>query len=143
MGFTDPIDLRDLAGIAVSLALGLLVGLQRGWAQREGKPGTRFAGIRTFGLLGLVGGVAGVLLRISEPLATLLLAAAAGLVLIGYYRTSRGGASLSGTVSIAGLLTLACGFLAATGGRRLPPRSRFRWSCCWRCATVSIAWSAT
>ena len=47
-----------------SLALGLLVGVQRGWVQRNAIDGRRFAGVRTFGLTGLavaapaVGGVA-------------------------------------------------------------------------------------
>jgi uncharacterized membrane protein (DUF4010 family) len=105
----------ELAGIALALALGLLVGLQRGWAQREGKPGSRFAGIRTFSLLGLAGGVAGSLFGASEPVSTVILAAGAVLVLIGYWRASLRDGSISGTASIAGLLTLACGFLAATG----------------------------
>ena len=108
----------DLAGIALSLALGLLVGLQRGWAQRRDKPGSRFAGIRTFGLLGLAGGVAGALFGISELLATILLASAAALVLIGYWRATLQGSSISGTASVAGLVTLACGFLAATGSQQ-------------------------
>lgn len=40
-------DFSHLIALAVSLALGLLVGLQRGWATREQADGTRFAGIRT------------------------------------------------------------------------------------------------
>ena len=96
-------------------ALGLLVGLQRGWAQRQDEPGSRFAGFRTFGLLGLTGGVAGTLSDGSGPIATIMLAAAAALIVIGYYRTSTRGDTLSGTASVTGLLTLACGLLAATG----------------------------
>ncbi len=112
---TDIAGLGALGGIALALALGLLVGLQRGWAQREDKPGSRFAGIRTYGLLGLAGGEAGILFGTSEPLAMLLLASAAALILTGYWRASRQGGSISGTASIAALLTLACGFLAASG----------------------------
>ena len=47
MGLANAIDLNALGAIALALALGLLVGLQRGWAQRQGEPGTRFAGFRT------------------------------------------------------------------------------------------------
>lgn len=115
MSATSAIDLRELSGIGLALALGLLVGLQRGWAQRQDEPGTRFAGFRTFGLLGLTGGVAGTLTDGSGPVATIMLAAAAVLIVMGYYRTSLKGDSLSGTASVAGLLTLACGLLAATG----------------------------
>ena len=116
MGFVNAaIDLQELSGIALALALGLLVGLQRGWAQRQDEPGTRFAGFRTFGLLGLTGGVAGTLSGSSPPMATIMLAAAAVLIVIGYYRTSLRDDSLSGTASVVGLLTVACGMLAATG----------------------------
>lgn len=107
--------LHELSGLALALALGLLVGLQRGWAQRQGEPGTRFAGFRTFGLLGLTGGVAGFLSDGSGPIASIMLAAAAALIVIGYYRTSVRGDTLSGTASVTGLLTLACGLLAGTG----------------------------
>ena len=115
MGFTSAIDLQELSGLALALALGLLVGLQRGWAQRQGEPGSRFAGFRTFGLLGLTGGVAGTLSDGSGPIATIMLAAAAALIVLGYHRTSTRGDSLSGTASVTGLLTLACGLLATTG----------------------------
>jgi len=110
-------DLTQLANIALALALGLLVGIERGWTQRAGKAGSRFAGIRTYGLFGLAGGVAGVLMARSPALAVILLASTAGLILLSYNRAIQRGASLSGTASIAGLLTLACGYLAATGER--------------------------
>ena len=115
MGLTTAIDLQELSGIALALALGLLVGLQRGWAQRQEEPGSRFAGFRTFGLLGLTGSVAGTLSDGAGPIATIMLAAAAALIVIGYYRSSTRGDTLSGTASVTGLLTLACGLLAATG----------------------------
>ena len=112
---TSSVDFGDLGGIALSLALGLLIGVQRGWAQRQDRPGTRFAGIRTYGLLGLAGGVAGGLAGPAPALSATILAASAALILIGYYRASARGEALSGTASISGLLTLACGYLAASG----------------------------
>ena len=105
----------DLNGVGLGLALGLLVGIQRGWALRNDAPGTRFAGIRTFALLGLAGAIAGVLHQRAEGFATMLLAATAALVLIGYWRSSRRDAAISGTASLVGLLTMACGFLAGSG----------------------------
>ena len=104
-----------LGGIALALALGLLVGVQRGWAQRQGKAGSRFAGIRTFGLLGLAGGVASALAGPAPVLSAVLLASAAALIVAGYLRASGRGDSLSGTASITALLTLACGYRAAGG----------------------------
>ena len=42
-----------------SIAVGLLVGLERGWTQRDLGKGHRVAGFRTFGLIGLLGGIGG------------------------------------------------------------------------------------
>lgn len=42
-----------------AIAIGLLVGLERGWTQRELGKGRRVAGFRTFGLIGLLGGMGG------------------------------------------------------------------------------------
>lgn len=47
--------------LAVALLLGALTGLQRGWAARGQKPGERVAGIRTYALVGLLGGIAALL----------------------------------------------------------------------------------
>ena len=48
----DPLVLR----LGLALAIGLLVGLERGWREREAPAGSRTAGIRTYGISGLLGG---------------------------------------------------------------------------------------
>lgn len=106
-----------LGNLALALALGLLIGLQRGWAQRNEPAGQRFAGVRTYGLFGLAGGIAGWLFADARDLATVILATAAALILLSYYRMTERGGSISGTSSLTGLLTMASGFLAATGQR--------------------------
>ena len=53
--------------LAVALAIGLLIGLERGWHQRGEGEGERTAGLRTHALLGLLGGVWGALVRESGP----------------------------------------------------------------------------
>lgn len=108
---------QGYGGIALGLALGLLVGVQRGWAQRMAADGTRFAGVRTFGLLGLAGAMAGHLAQAAEGVAMLVMATAAGLILVNYYRVSRDRETISGTASLVGLITLASGFLAGIGER--------------------------
>jgi len=117
------LDQDALTSIALALALGLLVGVERGWTQRDQAPGTRFAGIRTYGLLGLAGGLGGGLQAAYPILSGVLLAATAVLVVMGYWRSTRGAAatppSISGTASLVGLLTLACGFVAGAGGHAL------------------------
>lgn len=105
----------ELTAIALALALGLLIGVQRGWASRESAPGSRFAGVRTYALFGLAGGVAGALQARFAVLAAVLLAASAALVVLGYWRSTKGRASISGTASLTGLITLAAGFLAGSG----------------------------
>ncbi|HFD79505.1 MAG TPA: MgtC/SapB family protein, partial [Gammaproteobacteria bacterium] len=47
--------------LGISLAIGLLIGVERGWKEREVAEGKRIAGVRTFGLLGLLGGALGLL----------------------------------------------------------------------------------
>jgi len=47
--------------LGVALAIGLLIGLERGWHEREMAEGSRIAGIRTFGIIGLFGGTAGLI----------------------------------------------------------------------------------
>ncbi|MBK1886753.1 MULTISPECIES: MgtC/SapB family protein [unclassified Marinobacter] len=47
--------------LAVALLLGAIIGLERGWGSREQKSGERIAGIRTFSLVGLLGGISTVL----------------------------------------------------------------------------------
>jgi uncharacterized membrane protein (DUF4010 family) len=47
--------------LATAIAVGLLVGVERGWRDRAGGPGSRTAGIRTFAIIGLTGGLAGLI----------------------------------------------------------------------------------
>ena len=50
------VSLSDLLGVGIALAAGLLIGLERGWHQRDLSDGHRVAGLRTFALIGLLGG---------------------------------------------------------------------------------------
>jgi uncharacterized membrane protein (DUF4010 family) len=47
--------------LAIALLLGAIIGLERGWDAREQKSGERIAGIRTFSLVGLLGGISAIL----------------------------------------------------------------------------------
>lgn len=104
--------LPDLAPLALALAIGLLIGLERGWRTRGAEAGTRVAGFCTFGLLGLLGGL-GAVLPGKPGLA--LLAAAAALVVAGYVRAAADPHTRSATAALAGLLTIGLGYLAASG----------------------------
>ena len=107
---------EPLSGILLALALGLLIGVERGWSHRQDADGTRIAGIRTFGLLGLTGGLAVQVGRTLSPwLPVLIVAGAVVAVLIGYWRESEKPDRLSATTTIVAIMTLAIGLLAGAG----------------------------
>lgn len=104
-----PIDLSaPLTGLIAALAAGLLIGLERGWTQREMGAGHRVAGFRTFGLVGFTGGLAGLMPDLIA--ATLALGVMAAL-LIGF-RAKISDDRLSATTTIAAMLTFAIGLAA-------------------------------
>ena len=51
----DELELFKRLGVA--LAAGMLIGLERGWHERAMPEGSRVAGIRTFAIIGLLGGL--------------------------------------------------------------------------------------
>lgn len=108
----DGTTLGALLPLGYALAIGLLVGLERGWDERDQPDGARVAGIRTFGLLGLAGGVGALL---PWWLGGIVVAAAALLLFVGYLRQSRAPTGRSATSAVAGLLVLGLGVLAAHG----------------------------
>jgi len=100
--------------VGAALAAGVLIGIERGWHLREREAGSRVAGIRTFVLLGLAGGLAGLLGAEGQPLMGGTIAVAASAVLaLGYARTLR--ERHDATTSVAALVTLAIGLLAGLG----------------------------
>jgi uncharacterized membrane protein (DUF4010 family) len=103
----------DLARLVMPLAIGLLIGLERGWQQRSARPGSRVAGLRTFGLFGLIGGLAGFAAGMAQgwAVSAVLLLAGCALVIIGYRRDK----SPSATTEAAALVTLGLGWLAGHG----------------------------
>jgi uncharacterized membrane protein (DUF4010 family) len=93
-----------------------LIGLERGWQQRGTRAGGRVAGLRTYGLIGLLGGLAG-LLGARQPLVAAVLAAGAVAVLIIDFRRADqlAARNVSATSEIAALVTFALGVLATSG----------------------------
>jgi uncharacterized membrane protein (DUF4010 family) len=98
--------------LVAALAAGLVIGIERGWQQRGEAPGTRVAGVRTFALLGLTGGLAALLGALIHPVLTWLLAGAGlGLLLLGYWREGE----RSITNLLAAAIALGLGLLAGAG----------------------------
>ncbi|XOZ34610.1 MgtC/SapB family protein [Halomonadaceae bacterium KBTZ08] len=106
---------HDALHLGVALLLGMLVGLQRGWQARDRGPGERIAGIRTYALTGLMGGITALLAREITP--WVLPAVFLGLValnLLAYWmRAPRSGDySITGTIGL--LLTFSFGAMAVS-----------------------------
>ncbi|MFG1479421.1 DUF4010 domain-containing protein [Xanthobacter sp. V4C-4] len=103
--------------LAVSLAVGLLVGVERGWRERGEAEGRRTAGIRTYALIGLLGGVSAALAQALESPAVLIVAglSAGGLFAAFKYREMAHDGDYSVTSIIAALLVFALGALAVVG----------------------------
>jgi uncharacterized membrane protein (DUF4010 family) len=105
------LEILQRAGLAV--AIGLLIGIERGWQARQARDGSRVAGIRTFTLIGGLGGVCGLL----PGAVTLGLCLAGFAIPFGIFelRRARAAKNFSATGFIAGLLTFALGAYAARG----------------------------
>ena len=104
--------------LALALAIGLLVGLERGWREREESAGTRTAGIRTFGLIGILGGIWAATMPALGPIPL----AAAGLAFAGAFtlfqwREAVARDTYSVTSTVAGLVVFALGAFAVLGNQ--------------------------
>jgi len=100
--------------IATALACGLLIGIERGWKLREQKAGSRVAGVRTFSMLGLGSGIAGLVGQLGHPIvAGAIAVGAVATVVIAYSRELRN--HHDSTSAVAAIVTIAIGFLAGSG----------------------------
>jgi uncharacterized membrane protein (DUF4010 family) len=108
----------DIVRLLIATLGGAAVGLERQWSGHAEGPTARFAGIRTFTMLGAVGGFTGWLWTagITTP-AAILFAGAVTIVAAGYLAASRH--DVDGTTEVAALVVLAAGVIAGTGSVRL------------------------
>jgi uncharacterized membrane protein (DUF4010 family) len=108
---------ETVARLLVAALSGLAVGLEREWSGHATGPLARFAGLRTFLLLGGLGGVSGWLVSIGSTAAgTVLLSAGSALIVAAYVVTARpGGHTVEATTEVAALVVLALGALAGLG----------------------------
>lgn len=105
-----------LSRLSVSLAIGLLVGLERGWRTREEEDHQRAAGFRTFALSGLMGGVAALLsLKAGGAILGFAFTAYTAAFAAFHWLEARAERNLSATSVIAGMLTFLLGAMAVTG----------------------------
>jgi uncharacterized membrane protein (DUF4010 family) len=101
--------------LAVAALCGLTVGVEREWSARKRQRHPEFAGVRTFLLFGLLGGLAGDFQQRGwASAAWIVLGAAAGLVVVSYAVTASRREPDS-TTEVAALLVLLAGALAGVG----------------------------
>ncbi len=109
--------------IAVATLVGLLIGIERGWQDRNSD--TRTAGIRTFTLIGLLGGIVGLLSRaLEEKIATAILIAFVFSIfaaLFAWYRMRENieDNSFGFTTVVGAMVTFALGVYAMLGDANL------------------------
>lgn len=109
-----PPDNVELIGILIAALGGLAVGLERQWSGHASGSHARFAGARTFTLLGLLSGLSGTLwIRGFGAISLVLMIAAAALVLIAYAAIAR--SDIEATTEAAGLVVVGAGAAAGAG----------------------------
>ena len=114
--------------LAIALLLGAIIGLERGWDAREQKPGERIAGIRTFALVGLLGGISAVLaLEITTWAFPVMLVSVAAIGLVAYSQRLEHIRNFSITGMVGMLLTFCFGCC-----RRRRPCDCHSLCCCYR-----------
>jgi uncharacterized membrane protein (DUF4010 family) len=109
--------------LAVALAIGLLVGAERHWREREDAPGRRTAGVRTFALVGLSGGIVAALAAPLGPLGGAVLLAAGLFAMMAALlpfalREAEAEDRFSATSLVAAIGTYVLGALAVAGEAR-------------------------
>lgn len=119
---TDTYDL--FRRLALALAIGLLIGLERGWRERDDREGERATGLRTHALAGLLGGIWGAIAREtagSGGVLALGIAFATFSVTVAVYRFReivREG-TYGATTVVAAMLAFALGAFAVLGEPQL------------------------
>lgn len=105
----------ELQRAGLAAAIGLLIGIERGWQERQARDGSRVAGIRTFTLIGALGGLCGFLSR-GQALAIgfCFIAFALPFGFLEWRKIDRS-KNFSATGFVAGMLTFALGAYATAG----------------------------
>src|SRR5436190_8706327 len=104
--------------VGTALACGVLIGIERGWKLKDQKAGVRVAGVRTFSLLGLGSGIAGLVGALGHPFVAAAIATGeVAIMVIAYSRELR--SHHDSTSAVAAICTIAIGFLAGSGSAGL------------------------
>ena len=108
---------------SLAVAIGLLIGVERGWQERLDPEGGRSAGLRTLALSGLLGGTWGALASAGGAAGLVALSLAFivfSLVLAVFrYRETEAEGTFGATTLVAGMLAFALGAYAVLGNQNV------------------------
>lgn len=115
-------DIEIFERLGLAIAIGAVVGVERHWRERDEAAGRRTAGLRTFTLIGMLGGVAGLIARafLQSPLAVAMVVVGVFVVFssvfaVFQYREQVAENDFSVTSVVAAMLTFALGVVALLG----------------------------
>ena len=115
----DTLDVELFQRLAVALAIGVVIGVERGWEQRQDAEGERAAGLRTHALSGLLGGAWGAIARGLGDQGTTMLglafAAFAATIIVFRLREIQHHGTFGATTVVASMMAFALGALAVIG----------------------------
>lgn len=107
---------KIIVQVLAALAVGLLIGIERGWSGRKEDEGDRVAGLRTFSLIGLMGGISAQLsFIIGDWILGVIFAAVVAMVVASHIVGMRAKDDIGITTEFAMMLTFALGAWAAFG----------------------------
>ncbi len=110
------IEIEIIVHLLTSLAIGLLIGIERGWSGKKEEEGDRVAGIRTFSLIGLLGGISAIISGIVGMwILGIAFAAVAAMAVASYIIDVRRHQDIGTTTAYTKILTFSLGAWAAFG----------------------------
>ncbi len=102
--------------LALAFAIGLMIGIERGWQSRAMETGTRALGVRTFALIGLLGGALGLVGQLTDDLVTALASLGfVAMIVIIYFTGLMKDQGRGATTEVAAILTFVLGIVAMRG----------------------------
>ncbi|TAK63535.1 MgtC/SapB family protein [Methylobacter sp.] len=110
------IELENFKLLGIALAIGLLIGLERGWRTRDLNEGMRVAGLRTYGMISLLGGLSGILAQqVDIYFIGFAFLGLTSILLLAYSKSLDEFKDFSITGTIASLITFTLGALTVFG----------------------------
>ncbi|TAN70565.1 MAG: MgtC/SapB family protein [Methylobacter sp.] len=110
------IELENFKLLGIALAIGLLIGLERGWRTRDLNEGMRVAGLRTYGMISLLGGLSGILAQqVDTYFMGFVFLGLTSVLLLAYSKSLDKFKDFSITGTIASLITFTLGALTVYG----------------------------